>query len=270
MAEYMKQNNITIDTLLTERSDVHVVNTLCWFNELGGKQRKSKLFLLKTHVSATFPQFSKMSNISDSPLIKSFTRCLNLNIITKARYDEIWDIEILFKYIRSTIFSSQQDKQLLEMTLLVCYSTARMTELQRMTIDEITMGKDIFTISTVIKKSNNVRNEKITLLQRNSQLCPVLALKHQLKTRSMLEINGDSLFWNFDKQVPASSYFCNIILTCIFRNSGINPPYNDPSIRHASMTKLRSSEASVTDVNAFSRHILTSNIVDTFYFRPGK
>ncbi|KAA6385588.1 MAG: hypothetical protein EZS28_018888 [Streblomastix strix] len=95
-------------------------------------------------------------------------------------------------------------------------------------------------------KDNKVRNEKITLFQRNSQLCPVLALKNWMKTRSKLEIKGDILFWNFDKQVPGSSYRCSRKLTGILRNSGINPPYNGPSIRHASMTKLRSSVASVT------------------------
>ncbi|KAA6390180.1 MAG: hypothetical protein EZS28_014296 [Streblomastix strix] len=34
------------------------------------------------------------------------------------------------------------------------------------------------------------------------------------------------------------------------------------------MTKLRASGASVTEVNANSRHILTSTVVDAFYFRP--
>ncbi|KAA6355126.1 MAG: hypothetical protein EZS28_049347, partial [Streblomastix strix] len=181
MAEQMKQNNITIDMLPTERPDVHVVNALCWFNELVGKQKKSKLLLLKTHVSAKFAQFSKMSNITDSPLIKSFTRCFNLNTSSEARYDVIQDIEILYKSIRSTIFSSQQDKLLLAMTLMVCYSAARMMELQRITMDDMTMDKDIYTISTVIKRSNMVRNEKITLLQRNRQLCQVLAQKNWIK-----------------------------------------------------------------------------------------
>ncbi|KAA6392688.1 MAG: hypothetical protein EZS28_011783 [Streblomastix strix] len=254
--------------LPTERPDVHIVYVLCWLNELSGKQRKSKLLLLKTHVSATFAQFSKMSNIIDSLLIKQFTTYLNLNTNSKARYDAILDIEILFKYIRQTTFSSQQDKQLLAMTLLDRNSTARITVLQRMTMDDITMEKDIFTISTMIKKGNKVRNEKITLLQRNNQLCPVLALKNWMKTRSKLEINGDSLFWNFYNQVPTSSYYCSRMLTGILRNSGNNPPYNGPSIRHASITNLRSSGASVTEVNAFSRHILTSTVVDAFYFRP--
>ncbi|KAA6372868.1 MAG: hypothetical protein EZS28_031606 [Streblomastix strix] len=45
------------------------------------------------------------------------------------------------------------------------------------------------------------------------------------------------------------------------------PPYNGPSIRHATMTKFRASDASEAEVNAFSRHILTSTVADAFYFR---
>ncbi|KAA6350936.1 MAG: hypothetical protein EZS28_051869 [Streblomastix strix] len=34
------------------------------------------------------------------------------------------------------------------------------------------------------------------------------------------------------------------------------------------MTKLRASGASVLEVNAFTCHILTSTVVDAFYYRP--
>ncbi|KAA6382584.1 MAG: hypothetical protein EZS28_021889 [Streblomastix strix] len=268
MAEFMKESNITIDMLLFERPDIHIINALCWINEQRGKKRKSKLLLLKTHMNSTLTQFSNMPNISDSPLIKSFIRCINLNTDSKARYNVIWDIDILFKYIKSTIFVTSQEKQLLTMTLLICFSAARMTELQRITMQDIIQDKDIVTIATVIKKGNKIRNEKISLLQRNNELCPVFALNNWIQERQKLNIRNEYLFWNFEKQIPATSYYCSHLLTSILRNSGIQPPYNGPSIRHATMTKLRASGASVTEVNTFSRHILTSTVVDAFYFRP--
>ncbi|KAA6369152.1 MAG: hypothetical protein EZS28_035321 [Streblomastix strix] len=57
-------------------------------------------------------------------------------------------------------------------------------------------------------------------------------------------------------------------LASLLRNTGTYLLYNGPSIRHASMTKLRASRASIMDVNAFYRHILASNVVDAFYYRP--
>ncbi|KAA6357041.1 MAG: hypothetical protein EZS28_047432, partial [Streblomastix strix] len=59
-------------TLLNYRPDIHVVNSLAWFNEKGGKSRKSNFISLKTHTSAVLAQYSCMPRISDSPLIKSF------------------------------------------------------------------------------------------------------------------------------------------------------------------------------------------------------
>ncbi|KAA6355963.1 MAG: hypothetical protein EZS28_048510 [Streblomastix strix] len=52
MAEFMKENNITIDMLLFERPDINIINALCWINEQGDKKRKSKLLLLKSHMNA--------------------------------------------------------------------------------------------------------------------------------------------------------------------------------------------------------------------------
>ncbi|KAA6399382.1 MAG: hypothetical protein EZS28_005102 [Streblomastix strix] len=79
---------------------------------------------------------------------------------------------------------------------------------------------------------------------------------------------GDYIFWNYNKSKPASSTYCSQSLTLLLKNAGIQQPYNGPSIRHASTTKLRASGASIMEINALSRHILTSNVVDDLYYRP--
>ncbi|KAA6361811.1 MAG: hypothetical protein EZS28_042662, partial [Streblomastix strix] len=269
LARYMKLNDITVQTLLGERPDIYVVNAMAWLNDLGGKNRKSNLIAMKTHTSVVLGQFSKMSNISDSPLIKQFTRCLNLNVDSKARYNIIWDIQKLFDHISNSTFSTPEEIQMKAMALLVSFSAARMTELSRMTMKDLDNSqKNKMIIATTIKKGSKVRNETITLNRLESQLCPVDALRIWIQTRMKINIQEESIFWDFKRQTAPSSHYCSQTLTTILRQFGIESPFNGPSIRHATMTKLRASGASVLEVNAFSRHILTSTVVDAFYYRP--
>ncbi|KAA6369382.1 MAG: hypothetical protein EZS28_035091, partial [Streblomastix strix] len=263
MADYMRINDIEIDELMNDRPDVHIVNAMAWANDMGGKNRKSKIISLKTHTSTALSQFSKMTKISDSLLIRNFSRCLNLITESKARYDVIWDIEILFNYIRQSQFVTTEEKQLLAMSLLVSFSAARMTELSRMTLKDIqSPNKKSMIINTQIKKGCKIRNEQIKLNRSNCKLCPISALQNWILIRSTINTSGDAVFWNFQKGIQASSYYCSQSLTSILRKAGIQQSYNGPSIRHACMTKLRSSGASVTEVNAFTRHTLTSTVVD--------
>ncbi|KAA6358724.1 MAG: hypothetical protein EZS28_045749, partial [Streblomastix strix] len=137
MADYMKINDIKFDYLLNNSPEIHIVNAMTWVNDMGGKNRMSKIISHKTHTSTTLSQFFKMAKISDSPLIRSLSRCLNLNAELEARCDAIWNIERLFNYIRQTQFVLNEEKQLLSMSILVYFSAVRMTELSRMTLKEM-------------------------------------------------------------------------------------------------------------------------------------
>ncbi|KAA6356540.1 MAG: hypothetical protein EZS28_047934 [Streblomastix strix] len=189
MARYMKLNDITVQTLLGERPDIYVVNAMAWLNDLGGKNRKSTLIAMKTHTSVVLGQFSKVSNISDSPLIKQFTRCLNLNVDSKVRYNIIQDIQKLFDHIANSTFSTPEEIQMKAMALQVSFSAARMTELSRMTMKDLDNSqKNKMIIATTIKKGSKVRNETITLNRIESLLCPVDALRIWIQTRMKINI----------------------------------------------------------------------------------
>ncbi|KAA6389611.1 MAG: hypothetical protein EZS28_014863 [Streblomastix strix] len=255
--------------LLGERPDIHVVNAMAWLNDLGGKTRKSNLIALKTHTSAVLGQFSKMPNISDSPLIKQFTRCLNLNNDSKARYNVIWNIQKLFDHISNSTFSSPEQIQMKAIALLVSFSAARMTELSRMTMKDLHSSQNnTLIIATIIKKGNKIRNETITINRIKNQQCPAKALQSWIQSRVKINIQEESLFWYFKKHTIPSSHYCSQTVTTIIHQFEIYSPYNGLSIRHATMTKLRASGASVLEVNAFSCYILTSTVVDAFYYRP--
>ncbi|KAA6389424.1 MAG: hypothetical protein EZS28_015053 [Streblomastix strix] len=149
---------------------------------------------------------------------------------SRARYDVIWNLDRLLDYIEVTKFRSLYEGQLHAMSLLAIFSVARMTEFSRIQLSD--------------------QNYK------------------WIDTRISVKQVGDSVFWNFNKSKPASSTYCCQSLISLLSNAGTQQPYYGPSIRHASMTKLRASGASNMQVNAFSRQIITSNVEDAFYYRP--
>ncbi|KAA6356520.1 MAG: hypothetical protein EZS28_047954 [Streblomastix strix] len=99
IVDYMMINDIKIDELMNDRPDSHIVNAMAWVNDMGRNVRKSKIISLKTHTSIALSQFSETTKICDSPIIRNFSKCLNLNTEYKTRYDAILDIERLFNYI---------------------------------------------------------------------------------------------------------------------------------------------------------------------------
>ncbi|KAA6379798.1 MAG: hypothetical protein EZS28_024677 [Streblomastix strix] len=92
-------------------------------NDLGQKNRKLMITFLIIHTTAALSYFSKMAKISDFLLFRNFSRCMNLNTESKARYEVIWDIERLFNYVRHAQFVIIEEKQLLAMCLLISFST---------------------------------------------------------------------------------------------------------------------------------------------------
>ncbi|KAA6315757.1 MAG: hypothetical protein EZS28_055369, partial [Streblomastix strix] len=57
-------------------------------------------------------------------------------------------------------------------------------------------------------------------------------------------------------------------MTSTIRRAGISEPYTGPTIRHAMMTQRRNVGASQTEANAFTRHSLTSIVIDIYYNKP--
>ncbi|KAA6401491.1 MAG: hypothetical protein EZS28_002974 [Streblomastix strix] len=231
MSQYIKLRNIKSEQLIAERPDIHVVNAMAWINELEGKSRKSNLISLKTHVSSMLLQFPKMPKISESELIRNFTRCLNLNMESRDRYDVVWYLDRLLDYIEATDFRSPYEVQLHLMSLLVIFYAARMTELSRMQLSDINQEQDkCMILNTQIRKGNRVRNEQIKLNKTNTKLCLVNTLRKWIDKRRSVKQVGDSVFWNFNKSKSASSTYCSQSLTSLLRNAGIQQPYNGPSI----------------------------------------
>ncbi|KAA6323748.1 MAG: hypothetical protein EZS28_054277, partial [Streblomastix strix] len=88
MADYMRINEIQIDELMNDRPDIHIVNAMAWVNDMGGKNRKSKIISLKTNTRTALSQFSKMAKISDSAPIRNFSRFILDNSVILAAEKE--------------------------------------------------------------------------------------------------------------------------------------------------------------------------------------
>ncbi|KAA6365575.1 MAG: hypothetical protein EZS28_038899 [Streblomastix strix] len=268
LADYIKSQGKKQEDFLDTRLDAVFVNALTWLKSNGGVKYKSKIKSLRTHGCVVLSQFSQMLDISHSPLILAFSKGLGIQTIPKAKYPTTWNFQILFDYIQTTKFSKIEEKQQVAMALVVAFSAARMTELVLMKISEMQIMRNQISVKTQTSKGKNRIDHTITFKQRTGLICPVRALRVWLDERRSLKLQSDSLWWNFSKNNTPTADNCSHMLTEIIRKAGVPEIYSGPTICHAMMTKLRACGATQAEVNAYTRHQLTSNVVDAYYFRP--
>ncbi|KAA6382450.1 MAG: hypothetical protein EZS28_022022, partial [Streblomastix strix] len=265
---YIKSQGKKLEDFLGTRPDAELVNALTWLKSNGGVKYKSKIKSLRTHACVVLSQFSQMPDISHSPLILTFSKGLGIQTIPKAKYPTTWNLQILFDYIQTTKFSKIEEKQQVAMALVVAFSAARMTELVLMKISEMQIMRNQISVKTQTSKGKNKIDHTITFKQRTGLICPVRALRVWLDERRSLKLQSDSLWWNFSKNNTPTADNCKHMLTEIIRKAGVPEKYSGPTIRHAMMTKLRACGATQAEVNAYTRHSVTFNVVDAYYFRP--
>ncbi|KAA6360625.1 MAG: hypothetical protein EZS28_043848, partial [Streblomastix strix] len=254
--------------MLGYRPDAELVNALTWLKSNGGVKYKSKIKSLRTHGFVVLSQFSRMPDISHSPLIVAFSKGLGMQTIPKAKNPTTWNLQILFDYIQTTKFCKIEEKQQVAMALVVAFSAARMTQLVLMKISEMQIMRNQISVKTQTSKGKNKIDHTITFKQRTGLICSVRALRVWLDERRSLKLQSDSLWWNLSKNNTPNADNCSHMLTEIIRKAGVPEKYSGPTIRHAMMTKLRACGATQAEVNAYTRHSLTSNVVDAYYFRP--
>ncbi|KAA6372944.1 MAG: hypothetical protein EZS28_031529 [Streblomastix strix] len=153
LTDYIEINHIDIELLLGESPDIQIVNALAWVAKQGGEKMFSKLKVLKTHSCVVCCQLSKMKDVANSPLIKSFVKEYQLNYEAKLKYETIWEIVVLFNFISQWNTQSNSDVQVKAMALLLVFSAARMTELARMVLKDICFIGEQMQIQVLLKKN---------------------------------------------------------------------------------------------------------------------
>ncbi|KAA6358228.1 MAG: hypothetical protein EZS28_046245 [Streblomastix strix] len=155
------------------------------------------------------------------------------------------------------------------MALVVAFSAARIAELVLMKVSEITLQKDQISIKTQTSKGGGIKlDHTIVFIQCEGPICPVRALRIWLDERKSSKIVSDCIWWNFSIRSIPSPDNCNHLFSEIIHKAGVPDKYSGPTIRHAMITKLRAGGATQAEVNAFTRHAITSNVVDAYYYRP--
>ncbi|KAA6404257.1 MAG: hypothetical protein EZS28_000215 [Streblomastix strix] len=240
LANYLKQNNIITSTLLDNKPDVELVNALAWHKDRGGPKLQKRMKNMKMHCGVVLSQFSQMNDINNSSLVKTYYKGQVLSIQSQPRFPTIWNLQILFSYINTQTPTTSEEIQQIAMAMIVAFCAARMTELVFMKQSEMIDNTHSISLKTQTSKGKQVVIHTITSEERSGICCPL----------------------------PASSEYCSHQLTAIIRRAGITSPYTGPTIRHAMMTRLRAVGASQAEVNAFTRHAMTSNVVDNYYNKP--
>ncbi|KAA6397355.1 MAG: hypothetical protein EZS28_007117 [Streblomastix strix] len=266
--DYLQTVIIPITSLIGDRPDIILLNAL---NQVKNQNQTNKIQQLKSlriHGSVTLSQFSKMTNVSHSPLIRDFTKGEHLTSSSNPRLKVVWNLDILLQYVTSDSFSSSYDVQLVAIALLVAYTATRMTELCRFKLQDITSSDSGLNLETEIFKGGKIVQETIRLRRHESKCCPVQALNAWLNIRKNIKVELNTQWLDIENKKEAAPSFCSKQLTNFIRRAGIGEHYTGPTIRHAMMTKLRANGAIKAEVNVWTRHSITSDVIDTFYFKP--
>ncbi|KAA6356419.1 MAG: hypothetical protein EZS28_048054, partial [Streblomastix strix] len=125
-------------------------------------------------------QLSKMKDVANSLLIKSFVNEYQLNSNARPKYEMIWKISTLFNLINKQNKQSYNDIKVKAMALLVAFPAARMTELARIVLEDINFIKEQMQIQLFLKYGGILRNDTIKLNPRHSKCYQIEALQARI------------------------------------------------------------------------------------------
>ncbi|KAA6374758.1 MAG: hypothetical protein EZS28_029716 [Streblomastix strix] len=219
--DYLQTVIIPITSLIGDRPDILLLNALNWVKNQNQINKIQQLKSLRTHGSVTLSQFSKMTNVSHSPLIRDFTKGEHLSSSSNPRLKVVWNLDILLQYITNNSFISSIDVQLVAMALFVAYTATRMTELCRFKLQDITSLDSDLNLETEIFKGGKIVQETIRLRRHEGKCCPVQALNAWLNTRKNIKVELNTLWLDIVNKKEATPSFCSKQLTSFIRRAGI-------------------------------------------------
>ncbi|KAA6362598.1 MAG: hypothetical protein EZS28_041875, partial [Streblomastix strix] len=267
-SQYIKEKSISVKDLLGIKPDIELVNTLSQYESRGRPKLQKRMKDMKMHCGIVLSQFSQMNDVNNSPLIKTFSKGEGLHIQSKPRYLTIWNIQILFNYINTHCPLTSEEIQQTTMAMIVAFCAAIMTELVQMKESEIIQELYFIALQKQTSKGNQIIKHKNFLQETNWLMLPsqnIVVMEAQIEKDSIMH---DQIWQNLSKKAPATSQYCSYQLTNIIRRADIQNPYTIPTIRYAMMTCLRAAGATQPEVNAFTRHAISSNVVDVYYNKP--
>ncbi|KAA6386961.1 MAG: hypothetical protein EZS28_017514 [Streblomastix strix] len=74
LADYVQSQETNLDSFISNKADIELVNALVWVFNKGGDKIQQRVKILREHGCATLSQFSEMKEISKSPLIIQFSK----------------------------------------------------------------------------------------------------------------------------------------------------------------------------------------------------
>ncbi|KAA6380259.1 MAG: putative reverse transcriptase [Streblomastix strix] len=266
-----KKESYYIENLQNQQSnkpDVELVNALAWYQKRGGQKLQQRKKKMKMYCGDVLSQFSQMNDINNSSLVKTYSKGQGLLIQSKLRFPTICNLQILFNYINTQTSTTPEEIYQIAMAMIVAFYAARMTELVFMKQSEMIDDIHSLSLKTQTSKGKQVIIHIITFEEHSGICCPVKTLRKLIQQINIDGIPEDQIWYNHTKNSPASSEYCSHQLTAINRRAGITSPYTGPTIRHAMTTRLSAAGATQTEVNAFTRHAIASDVVDIYYNKP--
>ncbi|KAA6389874.1 MAG: hypothetical protein EZS28_014597 [Streblomastix strix] len=157
------------------------------------------------------------------------------------------------------------------MAMIVAVCAARLTEPVKMKVSEIVQELYSIIFQTQTSKRKQIIKHIISFRKRIGRCCQIKTLLSWSAQRQKDPIVHDQIWHNLSKKAPATPQYCGHQVTNINRRADIKSPYTGPTIRHAMVTRVTVAGATYPEVNAFTKHVISSNDVElTFKYTINK
>ncbi|KAA6390724.1 MAG: hypothetical protein EZS28_013747, partial [Streblomastix strix] len=97
-SNYIKEKQVPMEQIVSKNADVLLSNALTWRELQGGNHMLEDLRKKKTRVGMVLSMFSSQNNVSQSPIIATLSKRLELDREQKSKYAVVLNLQMLLDY----------------------------------------------------------------------------------------------------------------------------------------------------------------------------
>ncbi|KAH7817141.1 uncharacterized protein MONOS_15149 [Monocercomonoides exilis] len=205
------------------------------------------------------------------PIIKTFFRSIMRKEKKRAPYEEIWDPQVLFNYLR-TLWPNETlsvySLTLKSITLCMLFTACRFSELASISMNDSIISENAIHLSVQLK--TRLARSFITvpkLKEIQSDVCPVRAVLELWNQIKVLYPGRDTFIINTRTGSRMSKDGIRKLAKEAMKQAGINPSFRPYTIKHAALSALLAAGVPEVMVAHFARLSPTAHTPTNSYFK---
>lgn len=218
-------------------------------------------------------------DLGSNPIVKRFCKGFSVEKPSRAKYDDIWDPDVVLRYLSNLGPNSELSLEHLSkklVTLLALSTAQRLQTLSKINLENIKVCSDAIKIYIPdrLKTTKVGKNQPLLhfpFMSEQPNLCVATLIQTYIeKTNSVRSEGVDSLLLTYKKPYqPASSQTLSRWLKEIMSMSGIDvTTFAGYSAKHAAVSAAKRKGLSIENIRAAAGWSHKSNVFGKFYNRP--